>query len=218
MEYSYVNLYNTLGGSNSPFLPSVDCLCEKIETVNEQFVLNPNVVGAKIVLDFLTQYGKTLQTVFSSSYWGYLSPLHIAIGELTHALKNAVSKKQCDMNTVKLWGNFYHRISSSSCAILPDGSRGTKYVIRQMPNTRPYNGHMACIPTQTPASVTERNYGSYDMCQMALQQLYPVDEVPVLGTVLTNEYGTYQERYGPGVYPLNNLGNTGPVFGGEYFI
>jgi hypothetical protein len=90
------------------------------------------------------------------------------------------------------WKKFHLAIMSGCGAKEPNGALGARYVIRQMPGGSPYLGRTVCVPTLTPAKLTERSYPSQAECELALSQLPPqVGAVPVLNQVYCNEFGCY---------------------------
>lgn len=85
-------------------------------------------------------------------------------------------------------------IQSGCCGKLPDGSLGSRYVIRQTPNVAPYYGRTICMPTNTPDKITERSYASRAECEMAVMQLPPqAGTLPFTSTMYCNEFGCFQQ-------------------------
>lgn len=89
------------------------------------------------------------------------------------------------------WMRFYTSISTGCCAKLPNGDMGARYVIRLTPNVPPFDGQLACIPTLTPAKVTERSYAYRRQCELALSMLSR-NNVAMVDQVRCNEFGCYR--------------------------
>lgn len=92
------------------------------------------------------------------------------------------------------WQKFHLAITAGCGANEPNGALGARYVIRQTPDVNPYFGRTVCIPTTTPAKLTERSYETHAECELALSQLPPqVGAVPVKNQVYCNEFGCYTD-------------------------
>jgi hypothetical protein len=106
---------------------------------------------------------------------------HAPVGS-THAWANALN----------LWQKFHLALTAGCGGKDPNGALSSRYVIRQTPDVNPFFGRTICMPTLTPARLTERSYPSQAECELALSQLPPqVGAVPVLDQVYCNEYGCY---------------------------
>lgn len=92
------------------------------------------------------------------------------------------------------WQKFHLAITAGCGAKEPNGALGARYVIRQTPDVNPYFGRTICVPTTTPAKLTERSYETQAECELALSQLPPqVGAVPILNQVHCNEFGCYTD-------------------------
>lgn len=89
------------------------------------------------------------------------------------------------------WTRFYMSISTGCCAGGRRELDGARYVIRLSPNTPPFDGQLVCVPTLTPANITERSYADRRQCELALS-LLARDNVALVDRVFCNEYGCYQ--------------------------
>jgi hypothetical protein len=95
---------------------------------------------------------------------------------------------------LNMWQKFHLALTSGCGGKDPNGSLSSRYVIRQTPDVNPYFGRTICMPTTTPARLTERSYTSQAECELALSQLPPqVGAVPVLDKVYCNEFGCYTD-------------------------
>lgn len=93
-----------------------------------------------------------------------------------------------------VWQKFYLACKSGCGGVDPNGALSSRYVIRQTPDVSPFYGRTVCVPTSTPARLTERSYPSRAECELALSQLPPqVGAVPVLDKVYCNEFGCYTD-------------------------
>ena len=93
-----------------------------------------------------------------------------------------------------VWQKLYVAMTSGCGGKDPNGSLASRYVIRQTPDVNPFFGRTVCIPTLTPAKLTERSYPSRAECELALSQLPPQeDAVPLLDQVYCNEFGCYTD-------------------------
>lgn len=93
-----------------------------------------------------------------------------------------------------VWQKFHLALTSGCGGRDPNGALASRYVIRQTPDVNPYFGRTICVPTTTPAKLTERSYSSRAECELALSQLPPqVGAVPVLDKIYCNEFGCYTD-------------------------
>lgn len=93
-----------------------------------------------------------------------------------------------------VWRKFHLACTAGCGGKDPNGSLASRYVIRQTPDVNPYFGRTICVPTSTPARLTERSYANRAECELALSQLPPqMGAVPVLDKVYCNEFGCYTD-------------------------
>jgi len=212
-------VYNSL--KSVPMLTPRVNLCVELERVNTALMSNPCCATAQAALNFLHQRKTAIHVVFGQCAWAYACapqpnapdhPWDDCLANVKHALKEVLSEKnimgrpcQLDVQScsawnvaLDVWSKFHLAITTGCCARMPNGDLGAKYVIRQTPNVSPYYGRTICMPTLTPARVTERSYASLGQCEMALSQLSPQAEyVPYQAQTYCNEFGCFlQPQWG----------------------
>jgi hypothetical protein len=77
------------------------------------------------------------------------------------------------------WSAFYRS------HVLPNGRCGSRFVINTV------NNRTMCMPTTTPALVTQRSFSTIDECELALSML-PRGNIALEDVVYCNEYGCFQ--------------------------
>ena len=169
-----------------------------------------------MTLQFLHTHRARLLSAFSSCAWTFAACprepqpcFERSLNHVVRTLQSILARMTAPQNAGYLWTGdgqllrqardtwmrFYMSISTGCCsgaaAKLPSGDVGARYVIRLTPNIPPFDGQLACIPTLTPAKVTERSYGDRRECELALS-LLARDNVALVDQVHCNEYGCYQ--------------------------
>jgi hypothetical protein len=105
-----------------------------------------------------------------------------------------VNKTHAWAVALDLWQKFHLALMAGCGGTDPNGATMSRYVIRQTPDVNPFFGRTICMPTLTPARLTERSYTSQAECELALSQLPPqMGAVPVLDQVYCNEFGCYTD-------------------------
>lgn len=208
-----LNLYHNL--VSEPMLKSKQALVFELNDVNAAVVATPCCATIADALRFLRENKLAILNQFGLCAWTYaICQQQPALTwgdavEFTIKAMNGVLQRKLYMQgflceyrvdevnewavALDAWNKFYIAVSSGCAARSPDGHMGARYVIRQTPDVPPYFGRTICVPTRTPAKITERSYSSQMECEMALVQLPPQQEaVPVKGDVYCNEFGCYQ--------------------------
>ena len=175
-----------------------ETLCTELARINTD-LMSPRatLVTVSNVLQFLQHNSFRLRTAFEMCAWTY--PMHraepsigwdAAFSRLTDALHALLAKYPPSSVKIsqarQVWTNFYAGVSSGCCSVLPDGTLGSRYVIRVAPN-----GQSVCVPTLTPAKITERSYTNRMECELALSML-PRGNIALQDKVTCNEYGCFQ--------------------------
>lgn len=207
-----LDLYHNL--ITDPMLKSKQALCFELDAVHARLTKLPCCATVGEALRFihvnkrpiLNQFGLCAWTYAICQQepalsWGDAVEFTVQAMEGVMQKKLYMGKRLCDYTVTDVnewaealdaWSKFYTAIKTGCCARAADGHMGARYVIRQTPDEPPYFGRTMCIPTKTPAKLTERSYASNMECQMALMQLPPQQEaVPVVGNVYCNQYGCY---------------------------
>lgn len=206
---SAINLYNSL--PSSPLLAqSAADLCAGLEGVVVA-ATSPDATPADMnaALTYLRTNETALTERFSACAWTYACcqqqpplPLNacmentgLAILSLLNDPRALNSKPDVKWDIARAsLKKLAIAIKSGCCGKLPDGSLGSRYVIRQTPNVAPYFGRTICMPTNTPDKVTERSYASRAECEMAVMQLPPqAGTLPFTSTMYCNEFGCFQQ-------------------------
>lgn len=206
-------VYNSL--RTVPMLQPQELLCGELERVNANLMGNPCCATAVGAINFLERRKLDISRVFGQCAWAYACapqpnqpeyPFADCTANVTHALRAVLQEhptlgKPCQLDVqsssawnvaLDVWSKFHLAITSGCCARLPNGDIGARYVIRTTPNVSPYYGRTVCMPTLTPARVTERQYNSLGECEMALSQLPPqADYVPYQAQTYCNEFGCF---------------------------
>lgn len=209
-----LDLYHNL--VSEPMLASKQALVFELEKVNDALKAQPCCATIAAALTFLKANKLAILNQFGLCAWTYAVcqqqpalPWAAAVQFTENAIEGVLRRKQymqgsplCQFNidevnewpvALDAWTKFYIAVASGCAARAADGHMGARYVIRQTPDAPPFFGRTICVPTQTPASVTERSFASNMECEMALMQLPPQQEyVPVKGDVYCNQYGCYQ--------------------------
>ena len=172
-------------------------LCAELSRIHDTLMSQPSKRSVSLALDFLLQYRMALTTAFEMGAWTFAmcqqepsvswqEMFERVVASLSGVLK--APTKDAWQRTHATWNKFYLGVSSGGCARLPDGDVGARYVIRPSPASSPYNGQLFCVPTQTPALLTERSYTNRMQCELALS-LLPRGNVASMDSVYCNEYG-----------------------------
>jgi hypothetical protein len=174
-------------------------LCTELARINIA-LMSRHVTLATVqnVLQFLQHNSFRLRTAFEMCAWTY--PMQraeptlgwdAAFSKLTDALGALLAKYHpsfVEVNQARdAWTNFYTGVSAGCCSVLPNGTLGSRYVIR----VSPLNGQSVCVPTLTPAKITERSYTNRMECELALSML-PRGNIALQDNVTCNEYGCFQ--------------------------
>lgn len=219
-----VALYDSL--SIHPLVTPQPTLCDGLKAVHDAMNTKPDCTTVSRALQYIQMNKFAILRQFGLCAWTYaccqqqpplswgecVDRLIVALeGVLQH--RSLMQKPYCaepvDANAawavaLDAWNKFYLALSTGCCAKLPNGDRGSRYVIRQTPNVAPYYGRTICVPTLTPAKLTERSYATQAECEMAVEQLPPqVTSLPFLENIYCNDYGCYQV---PGWGVLPDLG------------
>lgn len=204
-----VNLYNTL--PNAPLVQATaDDLCGGLnDVINAATQPNSTAMDMQAALMYLRTNEDALVGRFSACAWTYACcqqqpPLSLSAcmentaSTLVDLLSDRVALAtqpsiKWDVARVAL-RKLAVAIQSGCCGKLADGKLGSRYVIRQTPNVAPYYGRTICVPTNTPAKLTERSYASRPECEMAVMQLPPqAGALPFQSTIYCNEFGCFQQ-------------------------
>jgi hypothetical protein len=204
-----VNLYNTL--PNAPLVAeTASDLCSSLNAVVDA-ATQPGSTARDMsaALDYVRANEAALLGRFSACAWTYACcqqqpPLSLSAclentaATLVDLLSDRVALAtqpsiKWDVARVAL-RKLAIAIGSGCCGKLPDGQTGARFVIRQAPNVAPYYGRTICVPTDTPAKLTERSYASRAECEMAVMQLPPQEGMlPFQSTIYCNEFGCFQQ-------------------------
>jgi hypothetical protein len=195
--------------------PSLCALIEEmhLKVVNSALSSPPSAVSViSMTLQFLREHRARLLSAFSSCAWTFaVCPrepqpcFERSLNHVMHTLQTILARLTASPNNGDAWASdaqllrqardtwirFYTSISTGCCTKLPNGDMGARYVIRLTPNIPPFDGQLACIPTLTPAKLTERSYADRRQCELALS-LLPRDNVAMVDQVHCNEYGCYR--------------------------
>jgi hypothetical protein len=208
-----LNLYHDF--VSEPMLKSKQALVFELQAVNAALTAAPSCVTLTNAVRYIKANKLAILNQFGMCAWTYAicqqEPALTwgrAVEFTLKALEGVLQRKQymqgflCEYNVDEVnewsialdaWQKFYTAVATGCAARSPDGHMGARYVIRQTPDVPPYFGRTICMPTTTPAKITERSYSSQMECEMALVQLPPQQEaVPVKGDVFCNEFGCYQ--------------------------
>ena len=172
-------------------------LCAQLSEIHDALMSRPSLHHARVALDFLLEYRMALTTAFELSAWtfamcqqepsvGWDEVLSRVVSALSHVLQ--APSQATWQRAHSVWAKFYLSIASGGCARLPDGDVGARYVVRPSPPSSPYNGQLFCVPTKTPALMTERSYANRMECELALSML-PRGNIASMDSVYCNEYG-----------------------------
>ena len=174
-----------------------ESLCARLSEIHDALMSRPSLHHARVALDFLVEYRMALTTAFELSAWtfamcqqepsvGWDEVLSRVVSALSHVLRTPTRASW--QNAHNVWAKFYLSIASGGCARLPDGDVGARYVVRPSPPSSPFNGQLFCVPTLTPALITERSYANRMECELALSML-PRGNIASMDSVYCNEYG-----------------------------
>lgn len=175
-------------------------LCEQLHAIDRQIKHPRGPTGDSLrrALTFLQKRKPDLYDAFADCAWTYAtSPrepqpsFSEAFSRVHHALDHALRASHTTTRAVDEWTRFHLAVTTGCCGVLPNGETGTRYAIRATPHQQPFGGHLICVPTLTPAKVTERTYNDVRECELALSMLSRGNVIATNG-VRCNEYGCYQ--------------------------
>jgi hypothetical protein len=188
-------------------------LCEQLHAIDRQIKHPRGPTGDSLgrALTFLQKRKSDLYDAFADCAWTYAtSPREpqpsfaAAFSRVHHALDHALTlfdgftfihhtlrASHTTTRAVDEWTRFHLAVTTGCCGVLPNGETGTRYAIRATPHQQPFGGHLICVPTLTPAKVTERTYNDVRECELALSMLSRGNVIATNG-VRCNEYGCYQ--------------------------
>lgn len=181
-------------------------LCVSLAEINDSMSNGPCAATFLRALTFLRDYESALANSFSMCAWTFAMCQHTpmpaipggepnptwdeAYTEVVSSLELALAvlTQESWLSAHRTWEKFYLSVSTGCCAKLPNGDVGSRFVIRPGPPTPPFNGQLFCVPTLTPALLTERSYATRQECDLALSFL-PRGNVAQTDKVYCNEYG-----------------------------